>query len=945
MDEGTRIGRSLLEAFANALLERALPRIRQWLAQRLGPDAELGALELEGARIHLVDARLPLGERALLHATRATFATHPEELALGHPPIELERLEGRLAITHPRGALSAEVSFEGAATGAGDAWVDGRLALREVAVADPRFAGSAAIRVTSDRFAIDDAIVTSLETGARIELGAGGTLGAGSYRVERARLEAHAITAGLLMELARLVRGVDLPSLPMAEDARASLIAALERDGSMHALATIEAAGGRAELRGRGRIDRDGLSGEADGTIEPGLLRVRSTRMRGEPLALSATLSGTRAEPVLILEAMSARLEPAAGLALRRVRASGRIDHGVELEVRALTERGAISLRRSRDGELRAKLERVPLSPLRSSVGASWLAALGADEGELFAELSGTSEGVIGQVHVATPQASVTLAPMRAALGLRRIELEGTLRAAVRAEALAQRIARGVGLHGMIELELAIERACLARGALEALEGRGVARARALSVRVPSRSELAIRDASARIELERGAVRLEDARARVLGGLVRARGLARAGQAVITELVLEGVRGLGRWSAGLSIEEEVIDAVLTRAEGALRGVVTARTQRSAIEAQLVIADTGALDGSRLSGALAVADLAPLMREWSIRPDEGGRWSLEGAIEGTLLEPVLALEGRSEAQPLWIVTHTSSVRVEGQGARARARIEGGGIAWSELSLSLYGGTLRSRGRYAGGVLGARVEIEDVDAGALPLPRGTLGAHLGGRLGATLDLLRRSDADAIGCVRVSVEAPVYRALERAAATMRKLGLPMPDLRGSAPFEARVQLGPAGWRVCGLDARLAELSVSGSVDIGREGALRGRLSVRPAPSWLRASAYLTPLSELAAAVPVRISGWLGAPRLDASALSMLEAALERSPLAEIIQALTGELDPSEPARRDAIGSLSTEALFERLAHAPAAPEPLAELIGRGLDVEDIAARLRRR
>ena len=1016
MDEGRTHGtsRSLLEAFANALLERALPRIRQWLAQRLGPNAELRALELEGSRVHLVDARLPLGERAVLSITRATFATHPEELALGRAPVRLERLEGQLTIssvapprdgiptpaqddadsaqircratvtplrsstTHegdarsetgplraegpdritgdrarergPRAAkrapsqqsaLHAEVVFEGAEGASGDAWVEGGLALRALTLADARFAGSARVTVTSERFAIDDAIVTSLEDGARIELGAGGTLGAGSYRVEHARLEARGITAGLLMELARLVRGVDLPSLPIGEDARASVIAALERDGALHALAVIEGHGARAELRGEGRVDRDGLSGEARGVLEPGLLTLRSLRMRGEPLALTATLSGTRAEPVVRFEAASPRVEPIAGLCLSRVRASWVIDGGVTLEARARTERGAIVLGRSRDGELSAKLERVPLAGLRSTPSARWLAAL-AEEGELFAELSGTSEALEGSIHVATPQASVTLAPMRAALGLRRIELEGTMRAAVRGEALASLL--GVGLSGALELEAELER-CLVRGALEALEARGIARASALALRWPGRGELAIRDASAALALERGVLHVEDVHARVLGGRVRARGFVRARQAVVTELTLEAVRGLGRWIAALPIaEDEVVDGALRRTDGALRGAITARTARSAIEGQLVIADSGALAGSRLSGKLAVADLAPLVREWSVRPDEAGVWSLEGAIEGSLLGPVFVLEGRSEAQPLWLVTRTESLRLEGRDARARARIDGARIAWSELALSLYGGTLRSRGGYARGVLGARVELEGVDAAALPLPRGTLGAHLGGRLGATLDVLRGMDTDAIACGRVAVEAPVYRVLERAAQLLSRLELPIPDPRGTAPLGARLELGPAGWRVSELDARLAELSVVGSGTIDREGGLRGRLVVRPLASWLRASAYLAPMSELVAEVPVRASGSIGAPRLEASALSTLEAVLDRSPIGELVQALWGD-EPPAPPPRDPIRMLSIDALLDRLASQPDEPLPLAELLGRGLDVEDIAARVRRR
>lgn len=198
--------------------------------------------------------------------------------------------------------------------------------------------------------------------------------------------------------------------------------------------------------------------------------------------------------------------------------------------------------------------------------------------------------------------------------------------------------------------------------------------------------------------------------------------------------------------------------------------------------------------------------------------------------------------------------------------------------------------------------------------------------------------------IACGRIAVEAPVYAGLERAAPILRRLELPMPDPRGTAPLGARVELGAMGWRVSELDARLPELSVVGSATIDQEGGLRGRLVVRPLASWLRASAYLAPMSELVAEVPVRASGSIGAPRLEASALSTLEAVLDRSPIGELVQALWGD-EPPAPPPRDPIRMLSIDALLDRLASAPDEPLPLAELLGRGLDVEDIAARVRRR
>ncbi|MCZ7678386.1 MAG: hypothetical protein M5U28_06270 [Sandaracinaceae bacterium] len=327
MDEPRRgLGRAL-EAFANAVLERTLPRIRQWLVARLGPRAELASLELDGSRVHLVDARIPLGPRALLHASRITFVTRAEDLALGLPPILLERLEGRVEM-HTRTALTARVTLEGAPARASDEWIAGEIRLRELVIAGRAYEGTAKVWLTSERFGVEDARLEDAD-GARLRVDAGGTFEGGELRTTHARAEADAAPVAAFVEAIAALRGADPPALPIAEDARVSGACELARDGALRAsLRASVGAEERASLEAEGRLEAGALRGRGARRRRALGPRARQGRHRGRPLEYEATLGGTlgapRVEGSARGSALEVRAEGSEPLAVTRVRAKPR---------------------------------------------------------------------------------------------------------------------------------------------------------------------------------------------------------------------------------------------------------------------------------------------------------------------------------------------------------------------------------------------------------------------------------------------------------------------------------------------------------------------------------------------------------------------------------------------------------------------------------------------
>ncbi|MCB9598701.1 MAG: hypothetical protein H6719_38655, partial [Sandaracinaceae bacterium] len=155
MAERGAVGR-VFHAFANAVLARTLPTVREWLASRFGPHATVGAMELDGSRVRLRDARLPIGPTAVLEVDVATFAARASESA----PLLLERLEGRLVVPDDDGGtrFCAPLVLDGEAAPTGAEWVHG-----VVTVTDARWTASAGRDAQAPLSGTVTATVTSSE--------------------------------------------------------------------------------------------------------------------------------------------------------------------------------------------------------------------------------------------------------------------------------------------------------------------------------------------------------------------------------------------------------------------------------------------------------------------------------------------------------------------------------------------------------------------------------------------------------------------------------------------------------------------------------------------------------------------------------------------------------------------------------------------------------------
>ncbi|HEY8429042.1 MAG TPA: hypothetical protein VIL20_11735, partial [Sandaracinaceae bacterium] len=781
MDErGRGLGRAL-EAFANAVLERTLPRIRQWLAVRLGPRAELASLELDGARVHLIGARIPLGPRATLHAARATFATRAEDLAFGLPPISLERLEGRLELPGDR---SADVVVEGAPARSADEWVAGTVTLRELRIAGRVYDGTAEVRLTSARFGIERARLAS--AGSELRLDAEGSFEGGGVRVARARLEAGGIPLVVLTEAIAALSGARAPALPISSELAVRGRCELREDGSFRGDLRASDGGAKAELAIEGRVERGALSGRVRGTIAPSLFANAHASLDGRPIDLEGALGGTLARPraEVVAHGSALALRSARGeLRASRLRATASFDpdRGLELDAHARVDRGRAALS-VRGGSTRLTLERVGVAPLFAFLpprAQPLVRALALGEGQLWADVRVHGDAIEGAAHLESPRASVTLEPLHLRRRDRAIEAS-TLRASLDPA--------GLPLAGVIELELALD------GTMSGPSARGVLRSRALAVTLGDRRPAELRDVLGRVLVEDGELHLLDVRASAFGGTVRGTATLSARGAIVRELFVDQMgEALVRWalsdgpSAPLGpMRGLAVSGVLAREAGALRGALRAETATSALSLRAVIADDGALAGSALEGTLGLVDLEPPIARRAFVPARNAAWRIEGTLDGTLAAPRLDLTASCERQPVLVAARDGWVELVAEDVRVRASATRERIAWSEAAARAYGGVLRSRGSVAfSGAASARLELDGVRVEALPLWSTGGGACLAGALGGTVDLWRPHGGATVGCGRLFVHEPEYPIVQRAAALAARLSLPLPDRRGVGPL----------------------------------------------------------------------------------------------------------------------------------------------------------------
>ncbi len=226
--------RGFLDGLGNALLARTLPTLREWLGAKLGPQARVDSMEIDGAQLRVAGGVLPLGPVALLVVDRASFRVSPEQLGRGLPPLRLESLEGSVVVPgedpgSPR--FVAPLRFESRGTPQPDEWVSGvatitaaRWRVKAGPDAQAPLSGSIALRVTSSAWTLSEGKATAAD--ATIALDASGRLDDAARGLERAALRVEDARLGHFIDaLAALAAlDIDVPlALPWAAKSRGSV--------------------------------------------------------------------------------------------------------------------------------------------------------------------------------------------------------------------------------------------------------------------------------------------------------------------------------------------------------------------------------------------------------------------------------------------------------------------------------------------------------------------------------------------------------------------------------------------------------------------------------------------------------------------------------------------------------------------------------------------------
>ncbi len=253
------------DAIANALLERAVPRAREALRERFGPDADLSTIRLEGRDVHVEDTRATIAPGTLVTISRAIFRITADR----RRPLFLASLEG--VITAGVG-VRAPVRFETQRDVPEDAWIAGTLFVdgatwpRQSGEESASLSGAIAIEVGSARWSVDSTSLRSDE--ATITLHATGDLDApGAARITNAKVELVDARAGHVLDAASAIAAERFGDA-LALLRTAKLGGSLQFRGDTGASIDVAATSERSSLRVRGTVDlARTLDASIDGTI------------------------------------------------------------------------------------------------------------------------------------------------------------------------------------------------------------------------------------------------------------------------------------------------------------------------------------------------------------------------------------------------------------------------------------------------------------------------------------------------------------------------------------------------------------------------------------------------------------------------------------------------------------------------------------------------------
>ncbi len=962
-----------------------------------------GLVTVDGARWTASagrDAQAPLSGTVLASVTSSTWSLTDGHAVAAGTKIELI---GSGRIDDPgRGLERASLSTDGARVGH---FLDALFALsgRANAITVPLpWTGRCEGRVDLDGDAIEAAFevrtpASRLSVDARIVSGQveratiGGELGwidlLPSWlasRVEpRVPVTCEASVSGPLDALLGEVRldcpevAVDLLREPAALSARVALCGS---DGA-RAEATLAFVGEAGAVELSARLDADGrLDGVLEGALEPSVVGGTFGGFAGDPVRVVGTVGGVRERPLVEARASSERLlwrRGASEVALEEVCLTARFEERPALEVRARLGSGTLRLDPLARTLSAARVDAPSFVAVVRGAGITWLRRGGEprsaarfaipDDAEVDLEL-GHDEVVRGELHLATSDSRVSLRPL--------IYDRGRWDGSVLRGRLAARDALTCGLfpgpfvplpEGAATLELPL----FGAGADTFVDGR-ITTASLTWRLFEGAAPFTLSAAAAALRVDAEAVTLRGLEGSVFGGRVELDlrvAYPAAGERLRTptgRVFVEGAReGFGAWlerllggarlPTGLGLDAELE----TGESGALRGPVVFANARSRLTLALSVGPGGDLAGTVLGGEVSLLDVYELMPRGGPTVVGKGDVEVHASIEGDRLAPEASIELKADKPRFLFADTGSGVRVALDRVEARGRLNRGRLVWSELVVDGYGGKLTSQGLFGWGSTGykgvqAKLAIDDVLLGALPLPGGgRVGSFVTGRLNGELVLRRPATGRLSGKGQVWIDKPVFAALERAQPALEKVGLRPPPITGIEPALANVRGGAAGWILEGIGAAVRGARIDGDVALRPGGALLGKLDVSLEAAYLRSSAMLRVPATMVGDVtlPVRLGGRFRDPVIEADLLGALDHMVQKSAIGRglhraVDTVMDGVLRGRPGRRHERAGDeelLNTDALISQLARGTGDEDRCLDiLLDRGLSPDEIADRI---
>lgn len=426
----------LFGSLANTLLDLGLPRIRAWVKERLGPDADVASVSTEGSLIHLDGVRLPIGPRGLLVLRRATAAiTATRGTGKAMPEVRLHAFEGLLSFGTPADdRFEADVVFTGASEPDAAAWIAGELTIpratwtarvaRDDAPSHAPMSGRAKLVVTSSTWRLDDGTLVSEHADVRFEgRGATDASDAGGALANAALELAGARVGPFVDAIAAMVgRVFEVPSV-VPLDARLSGALAFDAARGCTCKLHVTAEGFDLDVTGSAGATGDALDATVKGEVSAAVL----ARRAGLPAAcvprdedrfvVAVHATGDAKAPHVVATVSAAevgfrfgrpRFRPA--MVARAVEAHVEA-HGKAATVRASARAGKATI------EARGSVDRIELRA--KDVEASWIVAIANAAGIAWLCEEEPAPGTFAVPRATTVTADLAIVPRGVDAGVR----------------------------------------------------------------------------------------------------------------------------------------------------------------------------------------------------------------------------------------------------------------------------------------------------------------------------------------------------------------------------------------------------------------------------------------------------------------------------------------------------------------------------------------------